>query len=135
MSREADLFRLASGLESRRADLLTAGDVGGLTGLLSEHLYYAHSTGLVDSRQAFLEKFKNGEFVFQSVGTRLDAVIALGEAAFQASGLLDLDVRVGGQDRHIQAIYLVVWQQEDGFWRLVGHQATSVPDGTPSETA
>ncbi|MGW6901467.1 nuclear transport factor 2 family protein [Streptomyces sp. NPDC054919] len=135
MSREADLFRLASGLESRRADLLAAGDVESVAGLLSERLYYAHSTGLVDSKHAFLEKFKSGEFVFQSVDTRLDVVIALGEHAFQASGLLDLDVRVGGQDRHIRAIYLVVWHQEDGFWRLVGHQATSVPDDISSETA
>lgn len=135
MSREADLFRLASGLESRRANLLAAGDVEGVAGFLSECLYYAHSTGLVDGKQAFLEKFKNGDFVFQSVATRLDAVIALGEHAFQASGLLDLEVRVKGQDRHIQAIYLVVWHQEDGLWQLVGHQATSIPDDTPGEAA
>jgi len=130
MPTRAYLFRLAATLETHRADLLVAGNLEGLTGLLSEDLYYAHSTGLVDDKRAFLQKLKNGELHFRAADVHLDAVTALGEQSFQVSGLLDLRVQAGGQLRHIQAIYLATWRQEKTVWRLVGFQATRAPRGT-----
>jgi hypothetical protein len=128
MPTRADLFRMAAALETHRADLLVAGNVEGLTDLLSEDLYYAHSTGLVDDKTSFLQKLKNGGLQFQAADVHLDAVTALGEQGFQVSGLLDLRVQVGGQLRHIQAIYLATWRQEKAVWRLVGFQAARAPE-------
>ncbi|MFD3590410.1 nuclear transport factor 2 family protein [Streptomyces sp. NPDC058683] len=127
MSGDADVLRLAMELETRRAGLLVSGDVEGLAGLLSEHLYYAHSTGLLDSKGSFIEKFRNGTLVFRSVNARVESVAALGEQAFQASGVLELQVQVGGAERFIVAIYIVIWRQENGIWQLIGHQATAAP--------
>jgi hypothetical protein len=128
MSTDTDLFRLASELETRRAALLVAGDADGLTGLMSEHLYYAHSTGLLDDKRSFIAKFRDGTFAFRSVEARVESASPLGSQAFQANGVLDLHVRAHGVDRRILAIYMVVWRQEDGVWRLIGHQATTAPD-------
>lgn len=135
MSGDADLHRLAMELEMRRADLLVSGDADGLAGLLSEHLYYAHSSGLLDGKKSFIEKFRNGTFVFRSVNARVDSVAALGEQAFQASGVLELQVQVGGAERRIVAVYIVIWRQENGIWRLIGHQATGAPSDFQSASS
>ncbi|MEV6419219.1 nuclear transport factor 2 family protein [Streptomyces sp. NPDC051662] len=135
MSGNADLLRLASDLEARRAALLVSGDADALAGLLSEELYYAHSTGLLDDKQSFIEKFRDGAFVFRSVDARVESARGLGESAFQAAGVLELLVLVDGVERRIVAVYLVVWRQEEGAWRLVGHQATTAPTGRAGTTA
>ncbi|MFE4373406.1 nuclear transport factor 2 family protein [Streptomyces sp. NPDC056835] len=127
MSGNADLLRLASDLEARRSALLVSGDADALAGLLSEELYYAHSTGLLDSKKSFIEKFRDGTFVFRSVDARVESAQELGEHAFQAGGVLKLLVLVDGIPRPIVAGYLVVWRQEEGAWRLIGHQATTAP--------
>ncbi|MFJ9210271.1 nuclear transport factor 2 family protein [Streptomyces sp. NPDC102264] len=135
MSGNADLLRLASDLEARRATLLVSGDADALAGLLSEELYYAHSTGRLDDKKSFVEKFRNGTFVFRSVDTRVESARELGEYAFQAGGVLTLRVLVDGVPRRIVAGYLVVWRQEAGVWRLIGHQATTAQTEPERATA
>ncbi|WP_405793768.1 nuclear transport factor 2 family protein [Streptomyces sp. NBC_01506] len=127
MSGNADLLRFASDLEARRAALLVSGDAEASAGLLSEELRYTHSTGLLDDKKSFVEKFRDGTFVFRSVDARVESAVRLGEHAFQAGGVLGLRALVNGEERSIVAGYLVVWREERGTWRLVGHQATPAP--------
>ncbi|MFJ9032720.1 nuclear transport factor 2 family protein [Streptomyces sp. NPDC102274] len=135
MPGNADLLRFASDLEARRGALLVSGDTDALAVLLSEELYYAHSTGLVDDKKSFVEKFRNGSFVFRSVDAQVESARQLGEHAFQAGGVLTLRVLVDGAERSIVAGYLVVWRQEEGAWRLIGHQATTAPTEPERATA
>jgi hypothetical protein len=52
-------------LESKRGALMTSGDADGLAEILSTDLYFAHSSGLLDDKQSFLAKFRNGVFVYR----------------------------------------------------------------------
>jgi hypothetical protein len=97
-------LQFASDLESKRAALMTGGDVDGLASILSDDLYYAHSSGLRDNKSSFIEKFLNGVFVYQKVETHMEAVVWLGEEVFQANGVLSMEARV--VERRMQAIYL-----------------------------
>jgi hypothetical protein len=106
-------------LESKRGALMTSGDADGLPEILSTDLY-AHSSGLLDDKQSFLAKFRNGVFVYHKVEARVEAAVSLGSDALQANGVLQLEVALNGVERRIQSVYLVVW-------RLVGHQTTLLP--------
>jgi hypothetical protein len=117
----------AKELESKRGALMTSGDADGLAEILSTDLYYAHSSGLLDDKQSFLAKFRNGVFVYRKVEARVEAAVSLGSDALQANGVLQLEVALNGVERQIQSVYLVVWRREEGVWRLVGHQTTLLP--------
>jgi hypothetical protein len=114
-------------LESKRGALMTSGDADGLAEILSTDLYYAHSSGLLDDKQSFLAKFRNGVFVYHKVEARVEAAVSLGSDALQANGVLQLEVALNGVERRIQSVYLVVWRREEGMWCLVGHQTTLLP--------
>lgn len=125
-------LQFAADLESKRAALMTGGDVDGFAAILSDDLYYAHSSGSSDNKSTFMEKFQNGVFVYHKVETRLEAVVWLGQDVFQANGVLILEARVGGVERRMQAIYLVVWRRKGGVWQLVAHQTTILPGSQSS---
>jgi ketosteroid isomerase-like protein len=125
-------LRFAADLERKRAALMIRGDVDGLAAILADDLYYAHSTGLRDNKSSFIKKFQDGVFVYHKVETHLEAVVWLGEDVFEANGVLILEARVGGVERRMQAIYLVVWRRKDGIWQLVAHQTTILPGSQTS---
>jgi hypothetical protein len=106
---------------------MLAGDGDRLADILSDDLYYAHSSGTLDDKQSFLDKLRTGFSVYRKLGTQIDMVVPLGAEGLQANGVLSLDVVLNGTVRQAQVIYLVVWRREDGVWRLVGHQSTALP--------
>ncbi|MBS2531742.1 nuclear transport factor 2 family protein [Catenulispora sp. NF23] len=135
MTDDTALLGFVSDLEGQRAALLVSKDMAGLAGQLSEQLYYAHSTGLVDDKSSFLDKVQRGVFDFRSVRPRVRSAVRLGEDAVQAAGLLDLQVRVEGIDRRVRAVYLAVWRREGSAWRLTGFQAAGAPADTTEDQA
>jgi ketosteroid isomerase-like protein len=109
--------------EDERYAAMLAADVAALTGLLSDRLVYAHSSGYLDTKQSLLAKIADGSIVYSSVEHPVKQIVVLGDAAF-ASGEMHADIILRGQPKHLANISLAVWAIEDGAWRLIAYQAT-----------
>jgi hypothetical protein len=127
-SAATSLSSLADQLEQKRAALMVSGDADGLEALFSDDLYYAHSSGLLDDKRRYIEQFRAGGFVYHKIDSTLATVVPLGDAAFQASGVVRIEARVNGTERRMRSIYFVVWRREGTQWRLTGHQTTLQPE-------
>jgi len=62
-------------LEARRAQAVLSGDVPTLTEMLSDHLMYCHSTGVIDSKTVFIDKIVNRLSIFHDFKAQADAAI------------------------------------------------------------
>jgi hypothetical protein len=119
---------LADELEDSRAQAILTRDWKVLSELLSDNLYFAHSSGLIDDKKSLLQKFQDGKIVYRSVQTTLTDARLLTDDVLQAAGSLALVAEIAGATRTVEAIYMVVWiRGEEGKWRLSGHQSTAKP--------
>jgi ketosteroid isomerase-like protein len=121
---------LAERLERQRWLLMLHGPADELARVLSDDLIYVHSNGLIDDRKSYLEKYRDGTFLYHRIEGRIEQVIVLGSDALAVSGVSDMEVTVKGVSKRIKSISLVIWRRDDDVWRLVAHQNTLMPDNS-----
>lgn len=124
---DVPLLELAEQLEDQRWLAMRDGNHEALSRLVSEDLWYVHSSGLRDGKQGYIDSVKTGLVVYQSSTRQIKAVIQLGDQAFIAGGEVVMDVAIRGVQKHLQSLFSVTWRQEQGVWRLVTHQTTLLP--------
>ena len=124
---DAPLLELAERLEGQRWLAMLEGNHEALSQLVSEDLWYVHSSGLRDGKQGYVDSVKTGAVVYQSSKRQINTVIPLGEHAFLAGGEVVMDVVIRGTQKRLQSLFSVTWRQEQGVWRLVAHQTTLLP--------
>ena len=124
---DAPLLQLAERLEGQRWLAMLDGNHEALSQLISEELWYVHSSGLKDGKQGYVDSVKTGAVVYQSSKRQINAVIRLGEKAFLAGGEVIMDAVIRGAPKRLQSLFSVIWRQEQGVWRLVAHQTTLLP--------
>jgi len=98
-----------------------------LAGVFSDDLHYAHSNGVVDSKESFLEILVSGKtkyvgydhversFIFPAPGIAL----MTGKARIQAESAK------GKMDSVLS--YLAVWREEGGTWKFLAWQSCRLP--------
>lgn len=109
-------------LEARRAAAVLAGDMAALSPMLSDHLLYCHSTGVIDSKAVFIDKIVGRRSIFHDFQARADAAIEPVPGTRVMAGNLLVDVEIGGTIHHVRGRFLSVWCREDGDWRLQAFQ-------------
>jgi ketosteroid isomerase-like protein len=125
MNTEQTLFELASDREAKRWELMLNADTDALADLLSDDLQFIHASGLKDSKEPYLEAIRAGTVTYRSASSRIETVTCLGDHAFIASGVVDMQATVRGIDRDLHSLFTVVWRREQSAWRLVSHQTTA----------
>ena len=105
---------------------LVTGDVETLSRLYADDLVYVHSGGNVESKTEFLDRVRKGGLKYQKVELVDPRVRVYGQAAV-VNGAFDVSVIVNGQPTTHRVVYVHVYAQKDGAWRLVAHQTTRVP--------
>lgn len=129
-----ELERLKAADDSRIAAMLSA-DRDGLEASFSDELRYAHSSGVVDSKQSFVRaltektlryvsyRHEERDFSFPKPGVAL----MTGRAG----------VRVASVAGEVDALlaYLAVWREEGGRWRFVAWQSCRLPVPAGSDGA
>ncbi|WP_312437230.1 nuclear transport factor 2 family protein [Janthinobacterium sp.] len=118
---------LVEKLERQRWDLMLAADVEGSAALLSDDAVYIHSSGLRDDKASFINKFRDGVFVYHMAKPELDTVSALGDNGLFGSGTVRMQATVGGVIRNMHSMFSVVWRLENDVWRLLLIQTTAIP--------
>lgn len=117
---------LAQQLELQRTSSMIANDLDLLGELFSQDLVYTHANAHSDSRTSLLEKMRNNVLDYHRIDARTDHVTPFGDG-FLIDGLAEIDVTVGGVFRKLTMRFIVAWRREQGVWRFVAHQATTLP--------
>ena len=124
---DAPLLQLAERLEGQRWLAMLEGNHEALSQLVSQELWYVHSSGLKDGKQGYVDSVKTGVVVYQSSKRQINTVVQLGEQAFLARGEVVMDAVIRGTQKRLQSLFSVTWRQEQEAWRLVAHQTTLLP--------
>jgi hypothetical protein len=112
------------GLEAKRIDAMVKKDIPALDALLADDLTYTHSGGTTDTKASFIAlirdrgrylgvDYSNTQVIAFPGGT---TVAVRGRAQIRLEGVAGYPV-----------LFLDVWAQRDGVWKMVAWQATRVP--------
>jgi ketosteroid isomerase-like protein len=93
-----------------------------LDALVSEALSYGHSSGLVEDKQAFIEKIVSGKSDFVSIILSEQTIYVQGKTAI-VRHILKAQTNDGGKPGEVQLKVLQVWQKDRKSWRLLARQA------------
>lgn len=102
-----------------------AGDINALKAIYSEEMYYAHSSGKVDSKASQLEGIATGLYKYTKFDykDRTFTPIAPTVVLMKGAALLAL-TRLSGEKILLDINYLGVWRLEDGKWKFMAWQAS-----------
>lgn len=97
-------------------------DIVVLRSLLEDDLTYSHTTGFTETKSGFLSTVESRRVDYVSARPREVAVRIYGDTAV-ITGLLDLDLEVGGKPTSFTIKFLEVSRRMDDTWRLVAWQS------------
>jgi hypothetical protein len=110
--------------EQRRCAAMLANDNAALDRVLDPRLHFAHATGAVDDKAAFLAKMATGRIHYVSLAWSEEKVTALAPDAAMLTGRMNTVVRVEGVDKQLDNRVITIWSKADGDWRMVAFQST-----------
>jgi hypothetical protein len=122
METQLNLFELAVDLEHKRCQALMSNDAEKLAILLSEDLYYGHSSGYGDNKKDFIRGIEDRVYVYKSVSTTLHNVNPVGEQGIVINGEIQLVVELAGKETSMNSVYVAVWRKEGSEWLFLTHQ-------------
>ena len=111
-------------VEDRRIKAMIDDDLPTLEAILADDLTYGHSSGVVDTKAAYLEALRSGKTKYQSFDRLQSAVRVYGETAV-VTGTATLSLR--GQAAPFTLRYTLVYVLRDRQWRMVAWQSTRLP--------
>lgn len=93
-----------------------------LKGITSKDLTYGHSSGLMENQNAFVTALASGKSDFISIELKEQTITVLGDIALVRHKLFG-DSNSGGKPSEVKLGVLLVWQKQQGQWRLLARQA------------
>ena len=112
--------------EKAWSEAVVKSDTAALESIYAGHLIYAHSTGVVQTKQDNLGQLRSGARKYKEFSQEPIRVEVYPDAAV-AHYLAHSVGSVDGKpfDDHVMVLHL--WVKEGGKWRLAAHQTTKVP--------
>lgn len=121
----ADEDAVEAAVESLRLLMITP-DKTKLEDLAAEELSYGHSSGTIRDKAGFVDEFVKGWSVFRSITFSDQTIRFAGDIALVRHRLTGdtFNKNVPGQ---VDIIILLVWQKQNGVWKLLARQAAKIP--------
>lgn len=116
--KQAQAFRLQAMLDV---------DVGALNSLLADDLTYTHSTGMLETKDEFLQSLQAETIRYLSISPQDIQVRVDGDVGV-VTGITAVRVHVGGQDRAASLRITEVHRKTVDGWQLVAYQSTRIPE-------
>jgi len=114
--------------EQKRCKAMLANDEDDLEAILDPRLHFAHATGAVDDKPAFLAKMATGRIRYVAIDWPEERVLALAPNAAMLTGRMKTDVEVEGVVKELRNRVITVWSKSKEGWRLVAFQSTPLAD-------
>ncbi len=115
--------------EQQRYLAMLNGDLITFRHLCHPELVYIHSNGVEDSLDSYLNKCRNGIYLYHRIDHQVHEVRTSGDTAL-AFGQMAADITSYGKAKSIHNRTLTVWRKCRDEWRLFVYQPT--PIATPS---
>jgi ketosteroid isomerase-like protein len=112
-------------LESNWAKAVVALDFAALDKMYDNDLIYAHSTGTVDTKMAYMEKLKSGKQKYTAIRHYQSTYRVHGDAAVAHSIVRMKGTGASGAFDN-KLLMTHTWIKIDGVWKLVAHQTTDI---------
>ena len=124
-AQSADEKEIAAAVETLR-NAMIASDKTTLEKLTAEELSYGHSSGLIEDKAAFVQQFVTGSSDFVTITLSDQTIKIAGNAAIVRHRLTG-DTNNNKVPGKIDIIVLLVWQKQNGQWKLLARQAARIP--------
>ena len=124
----ADEKQITDRMETLRKTLITP-DKAVLEDLVADELSYGHSTGVIEDKSAFVDALVNGKTVFTAVTLSDQTIKIAGNAAIVRHHMV-ADLNNNNKPTKVDIIVLLVWQKQNGKWKLLARQAAKPPVAT-----
>ena len=108
--------------EQAWADAITKNDFAALNLVLADDLHYLHSTGLVDTKAAYIDSMKSGKQKYISVKYGQMKVRVYGGAAVVNADAM-VSSTTDGKPGNNHLAFTHVFAKKAGKWQLVSHQS------------
>jgi len=116
-------------LEQRLYRAQVAGTAAEIEPMLSSGLRYLHSTGVAESREAYLAGVSGRLYEYGHIASRDVRLNVSGDLALQ-DGIVEMTVSARGAPKTlIHLLFCLVWRREGAQWKLLYRQATRIPEG------
>jgi hypothetical protein len=109
--------------EHARRDAITRHDLAALEACLADTFYYAHINGLTEQRQPYLERTAASPGLIKFTSARDLAVQPRGGYVLM-TGKSRIETAAGA----IETLFLSVWEQTDGRWKISAYASTPLPE-------
>ena len=116
---------IATRVESLRKAMIVA-DKTTLEELTASELSYGHSSGLVEDKAAFIDEFVTGKSVFKSINLADQTIKIAGNVAIVRHHLT-AETNNKNVPGKADIFVLLIWQKQNGQWKLLARQAAKVP--------
>ena len=114
-------------VDASRFRAMIAADAAALDRVLADDLVYTHTTGRVDTKQAFIDSLTSGNISYEAISTRDTVARVYGDVAV-ITGSADFEVSAGSQQLAFPIRFTEVYEWSDGRWQLVAWQSTRLPE-------
>lgn len=113
-------------VDGRRTAAMVAGDLATLDELIADDCRYVHSTGVSDTKAAYLASIASGSLAYTWIRTADHVVIPAGDAVL-VQHEMRAELVLEGERRPYRSRAVAVWRAGDEGHRLVYFQATGMP--------
>ncbi len=111
--------------EARRLAMLDS-NTQKLDTLMADSVYYAHSSGIIDDKPAYLHLLSSGTVKYETVAFDRLNIQLIGQVGL-ITGIMKASLMRAGTRKQIATAYLAVWEHTGGDWLLHAVQATTLP--------
>lgn len=119
-----DEQQVALAVESLKKAMVD-GDKAQLEALTADELSYGHSSGTIEDKATFVATLVSKKSDFVSIDLSEQTIKIAGNTAL-VRHLLSAETNDGGNPGHVDLGILLVWQKQDGKWKLLARQAYKV---------
>ena len=111
--------------EARRLAMLDS-NTQKLDTLMADSVYYAHSSGIIDDKSAYLQLLSSGTVKYEAVAFDRLNIQLIGHVGL-ITGTMKASLMRAGIRKQIATAYMAVWEHTGGDWLLHAVQSTSLP--------
>jgi len=109
--------------EKQWARAVVSRDFAALDKILAPGLIYAHSTGVIETKEDYLGKLRSGRQRYDVIDHEKTTVKVYGDAAV-AHSIVVMKGESAGRPFNSRLMMMHLWIRDGGLWRLAAHQTT-----------
>ena len=96
-----------------------------LDAIVADELSYGHSSGKVQNKKEFIDDLLHGSYDFTSIDISNQSITMAGNTAIVRQ-VFDSEALNSGDPVHIHIGNMLIFQKQDGRWKLLGRQAFKI---------